>query len=116
METTGELLFNPEIYRDKVVDIVHIQSIERIVDGNKPSDPSVKNKAKLVARNIQQLRQANITIRDIENPSVFVPPSGQELIVLGGAFVGECLQDYIETAKKAGFNLRPDPLLSVELD
>jgi hypothetical protein len=116
---TVEDPFRPESYRGKTVDIVHETSLSRIIEGKKPADQSTIGDARRILLRISQLRdpELQVTLRAIEDPSVFTPPTTSDLPpILGGAFDGQCLKDYQLAAKSTGIVLKPDPHLTLRLD
>lgn len=109
--------FNPESYRNQTIDIVHIQSVQKVAEGRKPADLSDVSTAKMVIKRIALLEQNGITPRYIDDLNKYVPPanfdpSTQE-ITLGGAFDGQCMAEYETTLAKHGIKVRKDPLLTV---
>lgn len=109
--------FNPETYRGKVVDIVHIQSVQRVAEGKKQAEPWDVNTAKIVLKRIDQLVQAGVTVRYIDDLNSYTPPTGVDMssqdIVLGGAFLGQCIAEYQGTLNKNSVTSKIDPLLTV---
>lgn len=114
MEKTTESFFTPEMYAGFGVDIVHRQSLERVARGQKPAELEQVRDAARILRHIQQLEEAGITLRMIEDAASFEPyPYHVKGIKVGGAFVGQCMADYSAAARKAGYELIQDPLLSL---
>lgn len=108
--------FDPERYKGQHIDFVHIESLRRIVDGKKPADITTTQDARAILKRYEHLLSTEVTIRNIENPSLFEPLQEGQKPILGGAFDGQCLKDYQEAAKKAGVDLTPDPWLTLRLD
>jgi len=115
MLETFSPIFNPEKYRNQIVDIVHIDSLRKTANGEKPAEIDDRNKAIQVLLLIEKLQQAGITIRFVDDPLIFNPPPNFQNIVIGGAYVGQCLADYAATIKKLGYKFQVDPVLSLKL-
>lgn len=114
METATESFFIPEMYQGFGVDIVHRQSLERVANGQKQAELEQVKDAQRILRHIQALEDAGITLRMIEDASSFEPyPIEVKGVKVGGAFVGQCMADYQEAARKAGYQLVQDPILSL---
>lgn len=108
--------FNPEMYRNSTVDIVHPASIARTAQGRKSQEIDAISQAKLVLERIDILRKAGIQLREITDKLDFIPPvDSSKPIVVGGAFVGQCIEDYMQSAAKQGYHLRVDPLISLRV-
>jgi len=109
--------FNVETFRGHIVDIVHKQSVERVAAGNKPSDISDRNQAKIVLKRIDELKRAGVVLRFIEEINQFETPDtfniAEDSLILGGAFSGQCLKAYQETLDKHGIKYTTNPLITV---
>lgn len=103
-----------EAYEGALVDFVHRESLERIVSGQKPADQSTISTAKVILARIQELKDANVAIRYIDDPSVYTSPKKTYARhVAGGAFDKQCLDEYMKSARGA---VAQDPLLTLHLD
>jgi len=108
--------FNPEQYRQNIVDIVHRDSLARVIEGKKGSDEITIQDAKRIQQHIQSLVEAGIDVRFIDNELIFIPPAVQKPVVVGGAFDKQCIGDYMQSAQEQGYSPTVDPLLSLRLD
>lgn len=102
--------FKPQDYVGRVVDVVHISSLERVASGQKPADQSDRNMAEVVLRRIEELKKMGVVIREIDNLAQWRNPSeviinDDSPLVLGGAFVGQCLADYEKPLERQIFLL-----------
>lgn len=111
-----QLIIDPEQYREVNVDIVHRGSLDRVVSGKKRSDITTIKEAKLIQERIARLLAAGIEIRFIDEQLIFEPLNNNRQVVLGGAFDGQCLRDYMDSAKKQGIVPIIDSLLALRLD
>lgn len=105
--------FNPEVYRGYTVDIIHPDSLQRTANGKKTKDIEGIAHAGLVLKRIAMLEKAGVDVRSIRDRLVFIPPDSRLPVVVGGAFDGECIAEYIKSAQKIGYSLRADPLLTL---
>ena len=108
--------FNPEQYRQNIVDIVHRDSLGRVIDGKKGSDEITIQDAARIQKHIQSLVESGIDVRFVDNELIFISPEIQKPVVVGGAFDKQCIADYMQSAKEQGYTPTVDPLLSLRLD
>ncbi len=80
--------------------IVHIESVEKVADGQKPAEMEQRRKAQAILLRLRtQLTGEKIVY--IENPSrLDCPPPDNVKVVIGGAFDGQCLADYQKTLEE----------------
>jgi hypothetical protein len=107
-------LFNPERYRSSLVDIVHYDSVKKVADGRKNSDISEIRTAQIVVKRVEALVKAGVNIRFIDDLQTWTKPAGfvaTQPIILGGAFIGECLLAYQKTLENNGILYSVDPQL-----
>ena len=58
---------------------------------------------------IKQLQSAGISVRLINDLSKFIPPNNSETdkkIIVGGAHIGQCIDDYVKLLNKRAIFLR----------
>ncbi|HRN70960.1 MAG TPA: hypothetical protein PLS49_07315 [Candidatus Woesebacteria bacterium] len=107
--------FNPEQYKNVQIDIVHRNSLNRVIQG-KGSDYVTIKDAERIQKHIQSLIETGMDIRFIDNELLFVPPEADIPIIVGGAFDKQCIADYLTSAQEQGYNPTVDPILSLRLD
>lgn len=114
----GEPVFSPEKYKDCLVDIIHRTSLQRVIDGKKGDEITTMREAAVIQRRIQQLQDAGVDIRFIDDSLDFEAPEGQwKHHVVGGAFDKQCIADYMKSAEDGGYEeLQQDPHLTLRLD
>lgn len=116
LEHGHEVVFNPEAYVGKTVDIVHRESLNRIIAGNKPASLEVAQDAGRIQQRVEALVNAGIEVRYIDGALVFEHPTSSQPIVVGGAFDGQCIAEYVASAENQGVHPVVDPLLALRLD
>jgi hypothetical protein len=107
--------FNPEAYKGKIIDYVHPASVARTAMGKKSQEPDAIRSAQILMQRVEQLRKAGVKVRDIVDKLEFIPPEQEGMILVGGAFEGQCIEDYLESARKKGYALSVDPALSLRV-
>ncbi len=109
--------FSVEQFRGKIIDIVHIESVQRVAEGKKLADISDQKQAVAVLRRIQQLQEAGIPLRYIENLNTFIQPNefnpNQDELVVGGAFLNQCIKAYTDLLDSLRIRYTISLLLSV---
>lgn len=109
--------FSVEQFQGKIIDIVHLESVKRVATGKKPADISDINQAKIVLERIQQLHQAGVFLRHIDDLSEFIQPDGfrrdRDELVVGGAFLNQCIKAYTNLLDSLGIRYVVSPLLTV---
>lgn len=117
MDTEQNLaFFNPERYKNVQIDIVHRNSLDRVIQGKKGSDYETIKDAERIQKHIESLIMAGLNIRFIDNELLFIPLDTEVPIVVGGAFDKQCIADYLKSAQEQGYYPIVDPLLSLRLD
>ncbi len=108
--------FNPEQYKNMLVDIVHRGSLDRVIQGKKGDDPITIKDAERIQKHIEDLVNAGMNVRFIDQELIFVPPEIEIPVIVGGAFDRQCIADYIQSAQEQGYTPTVDPILSLRLD
>jgi hypothetical protein len=116
IEHRFEVVFNPEVYVGKTVDIVHRASLDRVLEGRKPASIETVQDAGRIKKRIAELEAAGIEVRYIDGALVFEHPAIAQPVVIGGAFDGECIAEYVASAREQEVEPIVDPLLSLRLD
>ena len=118
MEFKGEPTFNPESYKGKELRIVHRGSLTRAAVDEKAKvfDLETVLQAQRILRRLHLIEKAGIKTTEVDNPSKFEAPKNQVSVVVGGAFDRQCIRDYQDAARKSGYEISIDHLLTLNLD
>lgn len=88
--------------------IVHIESIQKVANREKPAEIEEWRKAQSILRRLREdHRDLNIVYVDHPSRLDHVPAKGVSVII-GGAFDGQCLADYEKTLENNGISFSRD--------